>query len=200
MKLDSNLNFYDQDKDKIDNSKEKMDVKREVFQWVQSLILCVVLVALAFTFIGRISPVSGISMEPTFHDGEKIITTSLYGKLKYGDVVAIRRKDGLPLIKRVIAIEGDTIEIDANTAEVKVNGVVLKEPYIKEPTYVDLGMKGPATVPKGHVFAMGDNRNHSDDSRDARIGMIDERNVFGKVIFRFYPFNKMGTIKLNASE
>lgn len=199
MKLDINRSHYDQDKDilpeeKTEKTKEKLDVKKEVFQWVQSLILCVVLVSLVFTFIGRISPVSGISMEPTFHDGEKIITTNLHGKLKYGDVVAIRRRDELPLIKRVIAVEGDTIDINYDTAEVKVNGKILKEPYINEPTTRDLGMKFPATVPKGHVFVMGDNRDHSDDSRHPKIGMIDERNVFGKVVFRFYPFNKIGII------
>lgn len=174
---------------------KKVDVKKEIFQWIQSLIISVIIVALIFTFVGRVNTVRGSSMEPNFHEGDRIITTNLHGKLKYGDVVVIKRKDDTPLIKRIIGVEGDTIEVDPIKGEVKVNGKLLQEDYINEITYTNYGTTYPAVVPEGHYFVMGDNRNHSDDSRNPKIGMIDEKNIFGKVVFRLFPFNKIGAIK-----
>ncbi|WMJ23944.1 signal peptidase I [Paludicola sp. MB14-C6] len=189
----NNIDVQEADNNKKDG--EKTSVKQEVFQWVQSLVVSVVIVALIITFVGRVMDVKGESMLPTFHDGDRVITTNLYKDLKRGDVVVIKRKGDTPLIKRVIAVENEKIDINFKTGEVSVNGVILKEDYINEVTHSDLGTQLPATVPKGHVFVMGDNRNHSLDSRDPSVGMVDERNVFGKVIFRIYPFNKMGKVK-----
>lgn len=174
---------------------EKYSVKSEILQWIKSLILSVIIIALIFTFVGRILSVKGSSMVPTFHEGDRIITTNLHGDLKYGDIVVIKRKNDTPLIKRIIAVGGDTVDIDFAAGEVKVNGNVLAEPYIYEPTYENHGVEFPTTVPDGHYFVMGDNRNYSDDSRNPKIGMISEKNIFGKVIFRLFPFNKMGTVK-----
>lgn len=181
-----------------DVKEEKLDPKREVFQWMQSLIFSVIVVALIFTFVGRIMNVRGSSMEPTFSNNDKIITTNIHGDYKYGDIVVIKRKDSSPLFKRIIAVEGDVIDIDFSLGEVRVNNVLLDEPYINEPTYDNHGMKFPLTVSEDHVFVMGDNRNHSDDSRNPDIGLIDERNIFGKVVFRLYPFNKMGVVSFDA--
>lgn len=177
------------------DSKKKNNAKKEILQWVQSLIVSVIVVALIVTFVGRPLNVEGISMLPTFSENDKIITTNLHGDLKRGDVVVIKRERDVPLIKRIIAVENDIIDINFETGEVSINGEILDEPYINEPTNTNRGMQFPATVPEGHVFVMGDNRNHSDDSRNSKIGMINTRNIFGKVIFRIFPFDKFGTIK-----
>jgi signal peptidase I len=183
--------------EELDNTEQKADkfnIKQEIFQWVQCIVISVIIVALITTFIGRVLDVKGESMIPTFHEGDRVVTTKLYRKLKHGDVVVIKRTGDVPLIKRVIAVEGDTIDINYQTGDVIVNGEILKEPYINEPTFTDLGTQLPATVPDGHVFVMGDNRNNSLDSRDPSVGMVDERKVFGKVVFRIYPFNQIGKV------
>lgn len=188
--MDSMENTLQNQKD-ID---KKLATKQEILGWVQSLIVSVIIVALIITFVGRIMRVDGESMLPNFYDGDSIVTTNLHGDLKHGDVVVIKRKDNTPLIKRVIATEGQTINIDYEKSEVYIDGVLLDEPYINEPTKLDTGLPMPATVPENCVFVMGDNRNHSDDSRNPTIGMIDERNIFGKVIFRIFPFSRFGKI------
>lgn len=194
MKMD-NVDVQQTEKSQEKKADKKTSVKQEVFQWVQSIVVSVIIVALIITFVGRVMDVKGESMLPTFNEGDRVITTNLHKAFKQGDIVVIKRKGDTSLIKRVIAAENDTIDINYQTGEVSVNNAILKEPYINELTFNDLGMKLPATVPKGHVFVMGDNRNHSLDSRDPSVGMVDERNVFGKVIFRIYPLKKMGKVK-----
>ncbi len=175
--------------------KEEFNLKKEIFSWIETLVISLIAVALIITFVGRMMRVDGSSMEPTLHHGDRIITTSIHGDYEYNDVVVIRRKDDTSLVKRVIALSGDKIDINFDTGSVYVNDKLLTEDFINETTELSLGFKGPMVVPEGHVFVMGDNRNHSDDSRDKKIGMIDERNIFGKVIFRIFPLNKMGKIK-----
>ena len=174
---------------------EKFDLKKEIFTWVETLIISLIVVTIIITFVGRIVTVNGISMEPTLHGGDRIITTSIHGDYQYNDIVTIRRKDDTALVKRVIALEGDTVDIDFETGSVYVNGMLLDEPFINEPTFNPIHFREPVVVPEGHVFVMGDNRNHSDDSRSSKIGMIDERNIFGKVIFSIYPFDNIGKIE-----
>lgn len=166
----------------------------EVYSWVGTIVFTVLFVALVTTFIFRIAPVNGISMLPTLSDGDNLITTTLHGEYKHGDIVVVRRQRGTPLVKRVIGVEGDKINIDFEAGIVYRNGEALDEPYINEPTSAALDFKEEVIVPEGHVFIMGDNRNHSDDSRSEDIGMIDCRNIYGKVIFRLSPFENMGII------
>ena len=89
---------------------------------------------------------------------------------------------GDPLVKRVIGIEGDTIDIDFQNGIVYLNGEALEEPYTAEPTYLQESVTFPVTVPEGCLFVMGDNRNHSTDSRDDRVGFVDERDVLGRLL------------------
>lgn len=161
------------------------------FGWV------VVVLLLVFTFCVRNATVKGSSMVPTLINGERLILQQIgYDDPQYGDIVVIDRTQDYdqPLIKRVIGRPGDTIDIDFDTHEVFRNGELLDEPYINEPTAVTGDMQFPAVVPEGCVFVMGDNRNHSSDSRDMTIGMIDQRNIMGKAIFRFFPFGKFGKL------
>lgn len=180
----------------MEKEKKEVSAKSNIFEWVQSIVVSVIVVTLIVTFIGRPMGVSGDSMLPTFHAKDKIITTNIHGDLKYGDVVVIKRKNDVPLIKRVIAVENEKIDINFETGEVSVNDVVLDEPYINEVTKTNYGTTFPTLVPKGCVFVMGDNRNHSDDSRNPEVGMINTKNVFGKVIFRIFPLDRIGPIKL----
>lgn len=173
---------------------KKFDLKKELMEWVETVVWAAVMVSLVFTFLGRPITVSGSSMYPTYHDKDRVIVSSLFHKPQYGDAVALvpNIQENIRYIKRVIATGGQTVDINFETGEVTVDGVVLDEPYINEPTYTAEGMEFPATVPEGHVFVLGDNRNHSKDSRHSSIGMVDERQILGRVLVRFFPFNRAG--------
>ncbi len=187
MKLDINS--------KVLKPKGKFDIKKEIFSWVEVIVFTIIFMSIFMVVVFRMSPVDGSSMEPTLQDCDRIISTNIHGKYDYNDVVVIRRKDDTTLVKRIIALEGDKIDIDFDTGSVYVNDKLLSEPFINEITKKRKDFVGPTIVPDGHVFVMGDNRNHSDDSRLAKIGMIDKRNVLGKVIFRIFPLDKIGKIE-----
>lgn len=166
------------------------------YEWVETLIWCFLFVVILFTFVVRVVGVSGPSMQDTLHDGERLVTIN-YFTPKYGDIVAITQPKELevPLVKRVIATEGQVVDINFETGEVYVDGKLLTEPYIKTPTTVSGDVEFPVTVPKGRVFVLGDNREVSLDSRYSEVGMIDVRYIFGKVVFRLLPMNKAGVPK-----
>ena len=167
------------------------------YDWLQSLVSAVVILVLIFiTGIIRPVDVDGSSMVPTLIDRDKILTTSLYGTLRQGDIVVLTKKSygDMSIVKRIIATEGQTVDIDFETGTVTVDGQVLKEPYIAEPTRVPGNLQYPLTVEKGHIFCMGDNRNRSTDSRFSSIGQIDTRCVLGKVLFRILPIKSFGGV------
>nr|WP_302648565.1 signal peptidase I [uncultured Dysosmobacter sp.] len=172
---------------------EKQTAKgRDLYEWVQSLVGSVLIVVAIFTFVIRMMGVDGHSMLNTLQHGDRLLVVNslLYHDYKYGDIV-ILRKDGVfdddPIVKRVIAVEGQTVDIDFTEGIVYVDGEVLEEDYIREPTYVAEGTEFPLTVPEGSIFVMGDNRNGSSDSRDYRLGTVDTRYVIGKAAFLIYP-------------
>lgn len=141
---------------------------------------------LLFTKVLMISSISGDSMNDTYRNGD----TVLAGRLSYadvGDVVICEVAENTDYIKRIIAKGGDIVEIDYDSGEVKVNGNVIDEPYIREPTHLDEGIGFPLEVPENCYFVMGDNRNFSRDSRSTEIGCIHEDRIKGKVLFRL-PF------------
>jgi len=170
---------------------------REYFEWLESLTAAVVITVLIFTFVGRVATVSGSSMFPTLQDGNMLLLSDLFYQPAYGDIVIITQPHSPqePLIKRIIATEGQQVYIDFALGEVYVDGELLDEPYICEPTYQDFDVTFPQVVPAGHVFVMGDNRNNSLDSRVSRIGMIDERNILGKVYCRISPMDEFGRVE-----
>ena len=143
----------------------------------------------------RIIGIKGSSMVPTFENRDSVIISNLFFTPQYGDVVVLR-KDTFqkePIIKRVIATEGQTIDIDFNAGIVYVDGKALDEPYVNSPTNNQLDFTGKVTVPENCVFVMGDNRNDSTDSRSSLIGCVDKRYIMGKVLLRILPLNKFGT-------
>lgn len=155
--------------------------------------MCSVLtVVLVFTFGIRLIGVDGHSMVPTLQDGDRLLVTTslLSGDYEYGDIVIIQKGSfagGEPIVKRVIATGGQTVDIDFETGAVYVDGTLLEEDYINELTFVEEGTEFPLTVPEGSIFVMGDNRNHSSDSRDASLGTVDTRYVIGRAVILAFP-------------
>ena len=172
---------------------EKQTAKgRDLYEWVQSLVGSVLVVVAIFTFVIRMMGVDGHSMLNTLQHGDRLlmVNSMLYHDYKYGDIVILRKNgvfDDDPIVKRVIAVEGQTVDIDFTEGIVYVDGEALEEDYIREPTYTAEGTEFPLTVPEGSIFVMGDNRNGSSDSRDYRLGTVDTRYVIGKAAFLIFP-------------
>ena len=164
---------------------------RELYEWTQALVGSVLTVVLVFTFLTRLIGVDGHSMVPTLQNGDRLLVLSslLDSDYEYDDIVVLREESFLeePIVKRVIATKGQTVDIDFEAGVVYVDGEALDEPYINEPTYMEEGTEFPLTVPEGCIFVMGDNRNHSSDSRDSRLGTVDTRCVLGKAVFLAFP-------------
>ena len=172
---------------------EKQTAKgRDLYEWVQSLVGSVLVVVAIFTFVIRMMGVDGHSMLNTLQHGDRllVVNSMLYHDYKYGDIVILRKNgvfDDDPIVKRVIAVEGQTVDIDFAEGIVYVDGEALEEDYIREPTYTAEGTEFPLTVPEGSIFVMGDNRNGPSDSRDYRLGTVDTRYVIGKAAFLIFP-------------
>lgn len=177
--------------------KNELSFKEEVFELLDTAVKTVVVALLVFTFVFSLSTVKGSSMLPTLQNNNRVLVYSMFYKPKSKDVVVITQPNYLDhiLVKRVIATEGQTVFVDAEAGKVFVDGEELNEPYINEITKTAGDIKYPVTVPKDYIFAMGDNRNASLDSRYDSIGMINKNYVKGKVLFRFFPINKIGVIK-----
>lgn len=154
-------------------------------------------VLLVFSLLFRVVVVSGPSMNNTLVHGDWLLLLGnvLYNEPKQGDIIVASKEsfeNGTPIIKRVIATEGQTVNIDFQTGTVYVDDVALTEPYTLTPTNLYEGVDFPLTVDKGCIFVLGDNRNMSKDSRDAEIGLIDRRQVLGKALFLIFPGNNDG--------
>lgn len=174
-----------------ENEKKQREDGRDLYEWVQALVCSVLVVVVIFTFVIRLIGVDGHSMEPTLQDGDRLLVLNslFYDDYQYGDVVVLRKDSFLeePIVKRVIATEGQVVDIDFVTGSVYVDGVLLDEEYINELTFTAEGTEFPLVVPEGSIFVMGDNRNHSNDSRDARLGTVDTRYVIGRAVLLAFP-------------
>ena len=170
--------------------------RSEALDWLQCIVSGIVICILVFTFLLRVVGVVGSSMVPTLEGGDRLIISNLFYKPKYGDIVVLRKEQFKeePIIKRVIATEGQTVDIDFVEGLVYVDGVALTEPYVNAPTNEREDFTGPVTVPEGCVFVMGDNRNRSTDSRSGRIGCVDQRLIIGKAYLRLMPLHKFGRL------
>lgn len=165
-----------------------------IIDYLESLGFALAIVVLLFTFFLRVHTVSGHSMDNTLADGDKIVVSCL-GTIDRGDIVVIDglSKYGLPLVKRVIGLEGDVIDVDGE-GHLLVNGEAVAEPYVTTPTTANGDLAFPITVEPGKVFLMGDNRMLSKDSRNTEIGQVDRRDIFGKAFFRILPFSAVGSL------
>ena len=173
------------------------EFKMDLYFWLQALVVALVVLILVFTFVGRIITVDGDSMLPTLHDKDLMILRSIGYTPEQGDIVVLTKDfnqyQDQPIVKRVIAVGGQTIRIDYDESKVYVDGVALDEPYILEPIMLRRsdGIE-EMTVPEGSVFVMGDNRNGSSDSRLVELGAIDNRYILGKVVTVLFSPYKWG--------
>ena len=199
--------YYANDSDKIKEERaEKHDAKTVLFDWVDVLVTSVLIVIVLFTFLFRVVTIEGDSMRNTLEENDKVIISDIAYTPKQGDIVVISRNmdnslntSGVkpPIIKRVIAVAGQTVDIDYENGIVYVDGVALEEDYVRTLTTErhEYDIELPAYVPENCIFVMGDNRNESLDSRSSLIGdngMIDTRYVLGKAVYRIFPFEKFG--------
>lgn len=174
--------------------KQHKGFARVVLEWTEELVIAVVIIAFVFTFLFRVITVTGTSMVPNFNDGDRVLVMNAVN-LQQGDVVVITNVLDEPIIKRIIATEGQLVDFDYERGVVYVdheavdesrfglkNGIT-KEPY----TSFEL-LTFPQRVPDGCVFVLGDNRAVSEDSRYQKVGMVDKRNVLGKALFHLFPF------------
>lgn len=177
-----------------DEKKKKTDLATDLFTWLQALTMALVFLVVVFAFFARVINVDGESMVPTLHHRDLLFLQCINYEPEQGDIVVLRKSFAeidSPIVKRVIAVGGQTVEIDYSTSTVYVDGVPLDEPYINEAMLMPSSDKERGTyweVPQGSVFVMGDNRNASADSRNADLGTVDTRYILGRAICVLLPF------------
>lgn len=179
---------------------------RGLFEWLQMALGCILTAVLIFNFVARLSRVSGSSMDPTLQNGELMLVWSLGYHPRPGDVVVLNKSTaeflggvgGEAIVKRVIAVGGQSVDIDYNTNTVYVDGVALDEDYTNGPMIQPLPNslmdQTHWQVPEGEIFVMGDNRNASTDSRHQWLGPIDEGYVLGRASMALLPMDRFGPI------
>ena len=189
---------------------KKLGWKKNTMLYIHDLIYLLAGIMIVFLLVFRVIVVSGSSMYSTLLDGDYLLLLSnvFYQEPENGDIVVISKEsfdNGKPIVKRVIATEGQTVDIDFDKGIVYVDGTALSEPYINSPTTLSEGTQFPLTVEENCVFVLGDNRGVTKDSRHPQIGIIDNREILGKAIFLMLPgsshgeepvdFDRIGAIK-----
>ena len=185
------------------SAKNGRSISGALYEWCDALVYALVAIIIIFTVFCKITNVIGTSMLSTLHEKDTLIVSKLGYEPDHGDIVVISMDNEYfqkPIVKRIIAMGGETVNIDFDTHEVSVTGTdgvtrVLEEDYINEETRLAADMVFPLYIPEGYVFVMGDNRNRSTDSRDSRVGLIDERRIMGRVILRVFPLKDFGVVK-----
>jgi len=171
--------------------KEETKKGSSFYDWTRAMVGAVLAVVLVFLFLVQMITVQGPSMQNTLYAGDKVLVLrSTFCSVEAGDVVMVQQFNASldeTIIKRVIAVGGQTVDIDFSTGTVYVDGEPLEEDYIAERTYSEEGTQFPLTLKEGELFLMGDDRNHSTDSRSTLLGPVDRRYVVGKAVFLLFP-------------
>ena len=199
-----NKRFDTENEENVAGTKSGESIKKSILDYLHDFVWLLAGVLLIFSLCFRMVVVSGPSMNNTLMDGDWLLLLGnvFYTDPKYGDIVVAGKesfKSGEPIIKRVIATEGQTVDIDFAEGVVYVDGVALDEPYTLTDTNIMEGVQFPITVEDGCVFVMGDNRNDSKDSRSNEIGLIDCREILGKAIFVLFPGTNRDTVPRDFS-
>ena len=182
----------EQEKQTAPEKDEKPGLGKTLLLYVHDLSYLIAAMMIVFLLLFRVVVVSGTSMENTLKNGDYLLLLSnvFYTEPKQGDVIVASKdafEDGIPIVKRVIAVSGQTVRVEAATGCVYVDGERLEEDYIYDDPYYTYDRDYEITVDKGCIFVMGDHRRVSSDSRNSQIGQIDKREVLGKAIFLFLP-------------
>ncbi len=170
------------------------------YDMLEIIAVALIVVVMVNLFVGRITVVDGDSMLPTLHHTERLWISRLFYTPENGDIVVVQENNYVisgPIVKRIIATENQTVRFDFENWKVYVDGELLTEDYINYEEWYAMksyGCPEELTVPPGCIFVMGDNRNHSSDSRDPRVGFISEDNILGKVVVRLFPLDKFGAV------
>ena len=214
MEFENGFSVADFDDEAVEQKSEKHKYQ-ELFDWMETIIIALVSVVVIFSLFFRLAVIVGPSMQNTLYENERVIITNFLYKPQYGDIVVISRNsgnsvDGIatsrePIIKRVIATGGQYVDIDFASGKVYVgddlsNMTELDEPYVNGPTILEGDVEFPVYVKEGYIFVLGDNRNNSTDSRSSSIGeegLVDERYILGKAIYRVWPFKSIGGLENN---
>lgn len=209
------LQELEQIKTEENERESKPGLQKELFDWLDIIVSSVIAVVIIFTFFFRVVTIKGKSMQNTLFENEKVIISDLFYEPQYGDIVVISRntdnspeltvQSSEPIIKRVIATEGQYVDIDFDAGKVYVgydlgNMVELDEPYTKTLTTRRADVNFPVYVDEGYVFVLGDNRNESLDSRYRQIGkdgLVDKRYILGHAVYRLFPFDRIGGLSLH---
>lgn len=192
----------------IQPKEKKSNPKKTVLTYLHDLVYLLAVVLVLFLICFRVVVVSGPSMNDTLKNGDYLLLLNsvFFHDYQQGDIIVASKdsfRDGEPIVKRIIATEGQSVNIDFEMGIVYVDGVALDEPYISTTTNLYEGVEFPLVVEEGHVFVMGDNRNNSKDSRSPEIGQIDVREILGKAIFLIFPgadynereFDRIGVVR-----
>lgn len=175
--------------------KPKKSMQREILEWILVIVSALFIAWVIKSYVFVIAKVDGPSMNPTLKHEDRLFIWQLGYEPENGDIIVLQLPGNEPYVKRVIATEGQTVEINFETDEVKIDGKVLKENYILEKNMGEhcgnIGVE-KITVPKDYVYVLGDNRNNSKDSR--LIGMVSEEYIMGKALFRIWPLDSFGSL------